>query len=397
MLTGRHPYELGIRNRRSAIPEGVSVLAEPLQAAGYETAAFVDSTPGGFVGARRGFGRGFGSYSHVSEQHTSKYRFDMAKTVDASIRWLQRRDSARPFFLFVHTKSAHDTPRDVKLLAESDAPYHKPQRYRTRFLPGDDLQFSWSDDSGAAGVLYLWALNDRIARGTFDRDAFPDAKLEELVGLYDGGIYYVDEHFGRLLREIDRLGLQDDTVIIVTSDHGEAFLEHHFFLHKELYRDLLRIPLIVHDPRRGGPGRLAQRVTLADLAPTVLQRAGVAIPEEVTGRPLPLHEDQVVEARPLFSFFHYRNGYFYQGAALHEGPWKLIRHRIGAGGEFRTELYHTQRDATEQQPIAADARRAEAMRARLEAWLEQGASHGSPQIEFDSETLEELRAMGYVR
>ena len=74
-------------------------------------------------------------------------------------------------------------------------------------------------------------------------------------------------------------------MIVVAADHGEAFLDHRFFLHKEVYAPLLRVPLIVHDPRESGGRVVSQRVALSDVAPTVLEFAG-----------LPPPADQIVDA-----------------------------------------------------------------------------------------------------
>ena len=91
----------------------------------------------------------------------------MAATVDAALEWLAARDASRPFFLFLHTKSVHATPSDPEWPPLSDAPYDKPEPYRTRFVPGRELRFEWREGS-ALGVTYLRTLNEAIGRGAFD-------------------------------------------------------------------------------------------------------------------------------------------------------------------------------------------------------------------------------------
>ncbi|MDB4433309.1 sulfatase [bacterium] len=396
LLTGRHPYEVGIVDYQSSIPTEVSLVSESLATAGYQTAAFVDSAPSGLLGADRGFSRGFDVFRHAPHAATSRYRYDMATTVDAGLGWLEERDPSRPFFLFLHTKSVHTTPTDPLLLAESDAPYDKPQPFRTRFLPSKRMQFRWSEGREVGGVIYLRTLNDRIADGSFDRRLFPQEKIEELVGLYDGGIYYFDEQFQRLLEGIEALELAEDTVIVVVADHGEAFLDHRFFLHKEVYAPLLRVPLIVHDPREPGGRVVSQRVALGDVAPTVLDIAGLPLPDGVTGRSLPMLDGEAESPRPLVAYFYWEDEYFYQAFSLLDGPWKLVYHKLASWPEFRTELYDTRADPRERLPLSGETEREQAMLGRLLQWVEEQRPAEAHRIELDPESIEALRALGYL-
>ena len=118
-----------------------------LIASGYQTAAFVDSGPRGLVGAERGFDRGFERYVHTQDGSEERFRYDMRHTVDAGVAWLAERDPQRPFFLFLHTKSVHSSADGQT--RESDAPYDKPEPYRTRFLPPGGQRFSWRPDPPA--------------------------------------------------------------------------------------------------------------------------------------------------------------------------------------------------------------------------------------------------------
>jgi arylsulfatase A-like enzyme len=386
MLSGRHPYEVGIVDYRSSIPEDVPLLAESLRGAGYRTAAFVDSAPGGLLGAEHGFLRGFERYQHAPHAGPAHYRYDMAVTVDAALGWLEQRDPEAPFFLFLHTKSVHTTPGERAVVAASDAPYDKPQAYRTRFLPGGTQRFAWGEGA-RRGVHHLRALNERIADGRFDRGAFSESQRRELIGLYDAGIYYTDEHFGRLLAGLARLGLDRDTLVVVTADHGEAFGEHRFFLHKELYAPLLRVPLIVHDPRDPGGRVVSRPVALADVAPTLLERTGLPALPGASGRPLPRRDAETAPDRSFFHYFHFEPDHFYEAYALRDGDFKLVHHKLRGEPGFRSELYDTRRDPGELQRTAA-------LLARLQARLETGAR--APTLELGADAIESLRALGYL-
>jgi arylsulfatase A-like enzyme len=392
MLTGRDPLELGILDKSGTLPAGVPTLAEPLRARGYQTAAFVDSGPGGFVGARRGFDRGFDRFSHAPHgagAGAGEDENDMRRTVDAGLEWLRHRDPSRPFFLFLHTKSVHSQPQGRR--GGRHAPYDKPDAYLARFLPGARLRFSWND-AGRAGAGYLREMNKRIARGTLGRDAFPDAKLAELVALYDAGIYYVDEQIGRLLASLAELGLEGDTAVVVTADHGEAFLDHRFFLHQELYHPLIQVPLILRLPD-GRRGTVERTVRLADLAPTLLALAGAEPPRELRGRSL---LEEGAAAGPRYPFFRLDPSYGYVAYGIEDGPWLLVYHKTDAEPAFRSELVPHAPGAGAPAPGPAS----ESLEAELRERL---LRHFGPVIArpleagpVDAETLEELRALGYV-
>ncbi|MFT7462379.1 MAG: arylsulfatase A-like enzyme [Pseudohongiellaceae bacterium] len=403
LLSGRHPHEMGIRDYESALPENVEMLAEQLSGAGYQCAGFTDSGAGGFVGADRGFARGFETYEHAPFHEDSFYQYDIVETVDRAEDWFAERDTERPFFLFLHTKSVHTTRADEHVLADSDAPYHKPPAYRTHFLPGDDLQFSWTDAKGHKGVHYLRDINKRIGDGTFDRSDFTPERLQELIDLYDGGVRYTDEQLGRLFGLLEERGLDENTLIIVTADHGEAFFEHELLLHKELYEDLLHVPLLVRLPKSAAKlgarsGVVRAPVSLLDIAPTVLQRLGVGLPDGLDGRVLPTVEAEALGGeRPLFSAYQFQEDYFYRAAALCEGPWKLVSYWMTADGDPIVELFDLRTDPNERHPVQDQPERLADMLVRALAWYSAPVGYKGETLAMDEETLQELRALGYVR
>ena len=116
----------------------------------------------------------------------------------------------------------------------------------------------------------------------------PPADLAQLVGLYDGEIAWTDLHVGQLLAVIDELGARENTVVVLTADHGEEFFEHDRFGHKiALYQESVRIPLIVRWPQVVPAGKRVTRVAaMVDLAPTLLELAGVEPLPNIYGRSL---------------------------------------------------------------------------------------------------------------
>jgi len=403
LLTGRHPLDVGIRDLRSAIPDGVATLAERLRGAGYATAAFVDSRPRGFVGAERGFARGFDAFVHEPTRSQGGFRDDMAATVDAALAWLDAREAARPFFVFLHTKSVHAKrvqrwSLDPSALAETDAPYEKPEPWRGRFLAEGRTHFTWHDpaEPEVTGARYLDRLNQRLAAGTLEPGALEPARIEELVALYDGGIAYVDEHFGRLLDALAARGLDGQTLVVLTSDHGESFLEHHLFLHLELRPETLRVPLLVRDPSHPGGGVVHAEAALVDVAPTLLSRAGLAVPADLAGRPLPREDAAAPRPGALLAYYQLADDAVYEGFAWREGPWKLLLHRFRGEPALRADLYDLRTDPHERSPVTDDPERLHALRARLEAELAARGEAPARSIELGAETREELRALGYA-
>ena len=401
LLTGRHPLDVGIADLRSAIPVGVTTLAEWLRGAGYATAAFVDSRPRGFVGAERGFARGFDEYRHEPRRPGGAFRDDAAATVDAALDWLDHRDPGRPFLLFLHTKSVHAKRAQHWALepgasAESDAPYDKPEPWRSRFLPGGRTRFAWHDaaEPEVSGPRYLERLNERLAAGELAPEAIGPERIAELVALYDGGIAYVDHHFGRLLDGLARRGLDGSTVVVLTSDHGESFLEHRLLLHVELRPETLRVPLIVHDPRDRAGSVIEAPVGLVDVAPTLAARAGLPVPPGLSGAELPADDASARPRATELSYYHLADRYLYEGWSLRDGPWTLRVERFGGEGEPRPALFDARDDPGERAPRADEPERLHAMRAALEE--RRAGSPAAPSIELGAETREELRALGYA-
>ena len=193
-------------------------LAEQLRAHGYATAAFTED---GWITAATGFGRGFGVF--VEDTSAAIAIGQAEETFERGRAWIDAHRDV-PWFVFLHTYQVHD-------------PFTPPPGYRERVAPDAD---------------------DALAR-------------------YHGEVRYTDELFGRLLAALDAMHVTDDTVVVVTSDHGEHFGEHGLTGHdNSLYDELLRVPLLVRAPGLVPAGRrIDTPVGLVDLAPTVLDLLGV--------------------------------------------------------------------------------------------------------------------------
>jgi arylsulfatase A-like enzyme len=400
LLTGRHPRELGIDDRNAALPADAPRLAEALAGAGYRTAAFVDSMPGGFVGAARGFGRGFEDYVHLPAEARAGFHYDAAVTVARAREWLAGARREQPFFLFLHTKSVHALPPGSAHTDPRAFPYDKPEPWRSRYLTPEQAKLAWVDPELGSGVAWLNGWNEALAAGRRRPEDLPAERRAALEALYDAGIHYVDHQLGLLFAELAAQGLAERTVVVVTADHGEAFLEHGLLLHKELYRDVLRVPLLVHLPWETPGADVRRRVTLMDVAPTLLAAAGVDVRDGLSGRVLPARDaDEGAPPpaeEPLFTYYRSWPDGYYEAWGLRQGRYGLVHHRLGRRASFRTELFDLESDPRETRPLGeAHAGQREMLLAQLRAWMERRPAGHPSSVALDPETERHLEALGY--
>lgn len=230
LFTGTSPSEHGAISMGAPVFGGVA-LAELGFEAGYRTGAVTD---GGFVDAARGFGQGFETYL------SDRKRVD--RRVDEALEWIGS-TSGRPYMLFVHTYQVHN-------------PYRPPLEYAERFLPE-------GADAGA-----VMDRIDALEKGRELRAEHRDA----VVALYDAEVAYLDDQMGRFFDGLRERGHWDNTLIVVFSDHGEQFWEHHQYGHGvSLHEEEIRIPLIVKLAGRFEPGRRDDLVSLSDVYATVAE------------------------------------------------------------------------------------------------------------------------------
>ena len=336
MLTGLFPFRHGARvNGSDSLSPDVPSLAERFRASGAATGAVVGSL---VLRSEAGLSRGFDSYDDRFVQNARRPPRDWNarrrgdEVVDRASEWLAGHASGR-FFLWVHIYDAH-------------APYEAPAAFAERF-----------------------------GRGSYEASAA-----------------YADACLGRLLSELDRLGLADKTLIAVAADHGESLGEHGETTHGVfLYDATLRVPLVLSRP--GGPRsmRVATPVSLADLAPTLAEGGGVAFPagdgaslwSEVSGA---ASADRAVYAESV-----------YPAALLGWSPLYCMRSARAKLVEApRRELYDVNTDPGERHNVfAPDRAEARALEARLSAIRGSGAAARS-QAPAAAESVSKLASLGYL-
>jgi arylsulfatase A-like enzyme len=228
---------------------------------------------------------------------------------------------------------------------------------------------------------------------TRSRDATSAGDLQRILALYDGEIRYTNDAIGRILDHLHSRGLDRSTLVVVTSDHGEEFLEHGSWEHqKTLYEEVLRIPLLLRGPRV--TPRIERRQTsLLDVAPTVLAWAGLPVPGGMQGASLlaPLADREAYGETD-----HVPDGtrkIFLRGGA---GRSKLILSLDRKTDQVRSAEWYDL--ATDPREAAAAAEVPRDVRERALARWRQGRAVGRPlaPVQLTPEQIERLKALGYV-
>ena len=254
MFTGLYPSEHDVQRPNAVLAEEIPTLPELFRASGFRT---FGHSEGGWMKSYYGFARGFEEWT--DRAYTTNT--DVERTLGRGLESLARLAPGERFFLFLHTYSVHD-------------PYEPPPGYRGRFWPGPP----------PAGAFAAQGPNFSAHNGHL-LDA-PPAAREYFRALYDEGVRYLDDMLSSFFAELERRGLADDTTFVLTSDHGEEFLEHGRYAHSQAYPESLHVPLLVVHPDLGTSARVLDVVETIDLLPTLAELSGVATPASLSGRSL---------------------------------------------------------------------------------------------------------------
>ncbi len=360
LLTGRYPARHAVRTDLHRLRPDVTTLADWLREHGFVTAAFHNTH---FLLPRSGLHSGFETHEYVPESNSRSG--DATRITRLALDWLEARSGDR-FFLFLHYFDVH-----------SD--YTSQERYERIFAPRPGRL------SGRTGELMA------VRAGLVSLDA-EDA--EHLAGLYDAGVRQLDDDLAPLLAWLEQTGRFQDTVVAVTSDHGEEFLEHGGVLHDHThYEELLRVPLILRGGSLPAGLRVPTAVSLTDVMPSLLGLLGLPQPAGMDGRDLrALWEspESGSDARPLFAETSPMREDTLRSVRM--GRHKLIHDRRTG----RVEVYDLEADPGETRDLSGERRDlVERLSSVLEAF-----QHDSPEPEAapppSKEDEERLRALGYL-
>jgi arylsulfatase A-like enzyme len=422
MFTGLLPSEHCTDNHHGQLDDAYTTIAEALRSVGYRSYLYSANPHISSVG---NFDQGFDLVEHpwsepyrelavrivrdklAGERRDSEMRRSFARADQgegaltawsikaagelaekAVLAWLGSGDAERPYFVFVNYMEAH-------------RPLVPPRAYRERMMSPEQVDRSYDVDRS---WMPTWEY-------TFGLREFDDEEIELTRATYDAAVAELDDQFGALMQALEDGGWLENTVVIVTSDHGEHLGEQHMLDHQfSVYQPLLRVPLVVHYPATFAPGRDARPVVNFDLFPTLLELSGVAPPLGLRSRAVSLLDPEEVRAR------------FAEDPAASRAPVTMVQqshpdwdptpwqrrlralvaddHKLIWGSDGREELFDLEadplelRDLTGERPELADR-----LRESLDAFhgsLQLCEPRGGPPPELTPEHIERLKALGYL-
>jgi arylsulfatase A-like enzyme len=399
ILTSADPPIHGVRdNARYRFENSIPTLAEVFKTAGYATSAFISAF---VLDSRFGLDRGFHVYDDNIQNQAYFYFFSTSppftlaggmkllgltppykperkadKTTEAAMAWLDENREKR-FFMWVHYFDPH-------------GPLNPPSPYDTLYLePGKNRQ-EFLDNVERYITL----------QGQSDSNLLSPEEIEGIRTLYKGEVTFTDHSIGALLDHLRLLGIEDRTLIVVTSDHGQSISEHQYIGHSvELYREILHVPLIFTYPGKIPEGMTVEnQVRSIDIMPTVLSMLDIDIPATCRGRDL----TSVIRSRPgedkdppaYIETLHARP-MKKRLVGIVSGDYKYFRALEGN----REELYWITSDPEEAENLVMqDIEQATYLRTQLQDMIEGMETYAtSREIPLDHETMEAMKALGYIR
>ena len=359
------------------LADGIETLSDVFSRAGFTTAAF---TCNPLISRSRNFDQGF--------EHFVNYRWARSSQIlDDLVRWIEQVDEQR-FFLYVHFVDPH-------------YPYEPDARTRERY-GFEDPEGLLEED--LRQVLDRWYEGEEIDEPRIE------VSLAHRLDLYDGEIYQVDSVLGAVLEALERRGLGDRTLLCVTSDHGEEFMEHGLVGHNnQLFDESVQVPLILWGPRVPRGEVIPFPVENRHVAPTLLHLSGVEPPAGMRGPDLTRPEDRgelegkgvyLTTGKGRWADFGSRSAIeLGRIHSLVEDGWRLIHgspspqqglpaiealYDLGADPECRINVAdrHPERVAS--------------MKRKLRDWREEGRANRPEMVPATEETRDLLRSLGYV-
>ena len=325
IMSSLAPSRHGATLFRSSIRDStIPLLSEQFKAAGYQTVAFCNNFLASKPLQERGFHQFYKGERRQPNTITEHMEFGAEGTNKKIFEWLNERRS-EPFFMWI-------------LYMEPHSPYNPPPEhdiFKTSAYP-DEMNSGYGPERNS-GHLY------RLA------NAGDEKAVERLNSLYDGKIHFVDYYIGQVLEKLKELKLDEETLIVLTSDHGELLYEHIdclTFDHRSLYDSDIYVPLIMRGPsipRRRSIDALASSI---DIAPTILDITGLPPLRDVQGKSLlPLIRGKVNAAH---NYIFAEQDVLERLHSVRDKRYKLIYHLQ----DGRNQLYDTIADPGEKKDVA---------------------------------------------
>jgi uncharacterized protein (TIRG00374 family) len=386
LMTGRYPSSHNTMAKSASLPSdpGLVTLAEALQAGGYTTLGVVTNYN---VAPFFNFQQGFDDYRYLTPEFV-----------------LGAGDTAAKLLFVQALRNGVEGFKAKRGLVEPNTAYRDGKEVNAEVL-------KLLDENRAAKPVYMFVgymdPHDPYYPHPYDgtgysRAAHQSPKPEEaelMRKLYDGEIRYWDEVFGELVAALKQRKLYDDLTIVVTSDHGEEFMEHGGFWHgTTLYDEQVRVPLLLKLPGREGAGTVRDNwVQSIDIMPSLLTRAGIEVPAGVQGKDLMLDTEQLLAEED-------HEGNQLRALRLRRGGQqvKLIEANEGnPRGLEPFELYRMDQDPQELVNLAKQDAELVTLAATELDRQQKAASEGRVEkanvdLTADANAVEKMRALGYA-
>lgn len=377
VLTGLYPMTHGQKTESTSLPPSAVLLSEHLKGQGFSTASFIAN---GYVSDRFGFNQGWDHYTNYIRENKDT---EAANVFAEAATWIEAHRGER-FFTYIQTIDPH-------------VPYDPPAEYLRRYDARPDY----------AGQVRPRMTGDLLvgAKANPPTVVFDESDVRRLEALHDGEISQHDHYFGQFLAKLEELGLAEDTLIVVVSDHGEEFNDHGSWGHgHSVYQELLHVPLMFRLPGRiPGNVRVPHAVGTLNIAATVTEFLGVPTMPTQQGSSLVNLMLGVNAPGPRVAFSDFQD----ERRVITAGRWKFILR-----GNLTSTLFDLQTDPRERQQLPAGTSPVAARFCRVMLsqflgstdrgnWTSSRQGRGT-QLEtsnavMDDEIQGQLRALGYVQ
>ncbi|MGB5812868.1 MAG: sulfatase [Polyangiales bacterium] len=375
ILTGLHPQTHQQKTGSAALPSSAVLLSEHLKAEGFHTGSFIAN---GYVSDRFGFDQGWDHYTNYIREGKST---EAKNVFSEALSWIENNKEDR-FFAYVQTIDPH-------------VPYDPPDEYLRMYDP--------SEYDGQVRPRMTGDLLERAKRRPPDV-VFDARDQRRLAGLHDGEITQHDHFLGEFIERLVALGLWEDTLLVITSDHGEEFNDHGSWGHgHSVYQELLHVPLMFRLPGRlPGGVKIPDAVSTLDVSATVTDLLGVSGMPTNEGRALSGLMRGVTPSWPLVAFSDFQD----DRRVITTSRWKFILR-----GNLTSTMFDLGADPEEKHELDATANPIGRRYTRMLLgqflgatdrgdWLSAAQKDGTrlkqEDAEMDDTIRDQLRALGYA-
>ena len=315
ILTSLHPSSHGTKSMEAKLSSEALMLSEVYKKEGFRTGSFIAN---GHVSDRFGFKQGWDYYTNYIRE---KKNSDAKHVFDEAGAWIEKNKDKR-FFAYLQTIDPH-------------VPYDPPDEFLSIY---DKQSYDGVVNPRKTAQVQVDASRGKVELSGRDKN--------RLRALYDGEISYHDHQLGLFVERLKKLGLHENTLFVITSDHGEEFGDHDKYGHgHSVYQELLHVPLSFWASKLVPSGvNVPQTVSTLDIAPTVLELTGVLMPDTMEGHSLVPYMHGQPPSRPAVAF----SDFLENRRVIRAGDWKLIVR----GGRGDATLFNVKRDPQEKKELS---------------------------------------------